>query len=408
VKTPFVTQCAGCGAEVLDTAWACPKRQEGDDIDHVMVPQRRLDGVELPTSGDANPFVRYRQLLASYQRWLAFGGSDAGFVDLAGELDQAVTGVDGRGFQVTPLSRVDGIGWVKNETGNVAGSHKGRHLMGLMLHLRVSERYADGDPDAPLAIASCGNAAVAAATVARAAGRHLDVYVPDTATADVLERLADLDAAVRVCARMPGQAGDPSYLAFREAVSAGAVPFSCQGSDNGLTIDGGATLGWELASQLQGAKPDRLFVQVGGGALASAVAQGLGDAQRLGVIERMPALVAVQTAGAFPLVRAYERMIAGDVARAATHRSQYMWPWETTPHSIAHGILDDETYDWLAVVRAMFESGGHAVVVEESTLEEANRVGREATGIDVSHTGSAGLAGALAVGDREGVVLFTG
>jgi threonine synthase len=280
--------------------------------------------------------------------------------------------------------------------------------MGLMLHLLVSQRYAEGDQDAPLAIASCGNAAVAAATVARAASRHLDVYVPDTATPAVLDQLADLGAAVRVCPRTPGQVGDPSYLAFRDAVSGGAVPFSCQGSDNGLTIDGGATLGWELASQLHGAKPARLFVQVGGGALASAVAQGLGDAQRLGVIQRRPALVAVQTAGAFPLVRAYERMTAGDVARAATHRSQYMWPWETTPQSIAHGILDDETYDWVAVIRAIFESGGHAVVVEESTLEEANRVGREATGIDVSHTGSAGLAGAMAEGDRDGVVLFTG
>jgi threonine synthase len=401
----FATKCAGCGAEVLDTTWACPKRQEGDDIDHVMVPQRRLDDVEFPTSGDTNPFVRYRQLLASYQRWLAFGGSDAGFVDLVGQLDDAVKRVDGNGFHITPLSKVDGIGWVKNETGNVAGSHKGRHLMGLMLHLLVSEH---GDPAAPLAIASCGNAALAAATVARAAGRHLDVYVPDTATADVRQRLADLGASVQVCSRTPGQVGDPSYLAFREAVSDGAVPFSCQGSDNGLTIDGGATLGWELAAQLRGANPGRLFVQVGGGALASAVAQGLGDAHRLGVIERMPSLVAVQTAGAFPLVRAYERMTAGDVARAATHRSQFMWPWETTPESIAHGILDDETYDWVAVVRAIFESGGHAVVVEESTLEQANRVGREATGIDVSHTGTAGLAGAMAEGDRDGVVLFTG
>ena len=24
-----------------------------------------------------------------------------------------------------------------------------------------------------------------------------------------------------------------------------------------------------------------------------------------------------------------------------------MWAWETTPASVAHGILDDETYDWV-------------------------------------------------------------
>ena len=53
---------------------------------------------------------------------------------------------------------------------------------------------------------------------------------------------------------------------FHEAVGRGALPFCCQGSENGLAIDGGTTLGHELASQLSvaGWDPDRLFVQVGG------------------------------------------------------------------------------------------------------------------------------------------------
>jgi threonine synthase len=378
-----------------------------------MVPQRQLDGLQFPTSGDGNPFVRFRHLLASYQRWVALGGNDEAFVDLVGQLDQAVANVDGRAFRVTPLSFVEGIGWVKDETGNVAGSHKARHLMGLMLHLLVGERLGDGSTSGKrLAIASCGNAALAAATVARAADRQLDVFVPDTASEAVLARLRDLGAVVRVCARTEGQPGDPSYLAFQEAVEAGAVPFSCQGSDNGFAIDGGATLGWELAGQLQasGAEPARIYVQVGGGALASAVAQGLGDARTLGVLGRVPALMAVQTEGAFPLARAYDRVSAAhqDLTYAATHRSQFMWPWESTPQSIADGILDDETYDWLAVVRAMLATGGHPIVVGETTLEEANRLARKTTGIDVDHTGSAGFAGAIQAGDREGLVLFTG
>jgi threonine synthase len=116
----------------------------------------------------------------------------------------------------------------------------------------------------------------------------------------------------------------------------------------------------------------------------------------------------VQTRGAFPLQRAWERLAAlpGTVAdklrHAGTHRSAFMWPWETEPRSIAHGILDDETYDWLAIVRGMLESGGAPLVVDEALLEEANRRGR-AFGIDVDATGSAGLAGALALaGDGTG------
>jgi threonine synthase len=80
-----------------------------------------------------------------------------------------------------------------------------------------------------------------------------------------------------------------------------------------------------------------------------------------------------------------------------------MWPWETEPVSVAHGILDDETYDWLAVVRAMLLSGGRCVTVDESTLEEANAFARPAVGIDADHTGTAGLAGLISL-TRDGLV----
>jgi threonine synthase len=128
----------------------------------------------------------------------------------------------------------------------------------------------------------------------------------------------------------------------------------------------------------------------------------------------------VQTEGAWPLKRALDAVgKRGDAEHAlrfaSHHRSAFMWPWESEPHSVAHGILDDETYDWLAVVEAMLATEGRALVVDEETLEEANALARETTDIDVDHTGSAGLAGLLAlkamgqVDDDERVaVLFTG
>ena len=61
--------------------------------------------------------------------------------------------------------------WVKDETGNVGGSHKGRHLAGALLHLRAAEALGlAGASRRPLAIASCGNAAIAAATLAQRVG----------------------------------------------------------------------------------------------------------------------------------------------------------------------------------------------------------------------------------------------
>ena len=438
VETGLV--CAGCGA--LAPAHRpftprCPNRRPGDDIDHVM--SRGIDLLRLdpPADPDPNPFIRYRALFHAYHVARAAGWGDARYVDLVRELDDAVAGVDGSGFRVTPLirapaiARAAGLGargtvWVKDETGNVAGSHKARHLFGILLELRVAEALGDGDPSSPLAIASCGNAAFAAAVVARAAGRELRVFVPTTADAGVVDRLRGMGARVVTCPRRPGEAGDPSYLRLQEALAAGAVPFTCQGPDNGLAIEGGSTLAWEISDELRaaGASLDRIVVQVGGGALASSCIGGLAEARSLSATRANPRVHPVQSRAVAPLARAYERLAHrldtdepsdADIGWAVRHRSAFMWPWESEPHSIATGILDDETYDWLAVVRGTLASHGGPVVVDEATLLEANEIATTTTGIDVDPTGSAGLAGLLElrrhgrVSSSETVaVIFTG
>jgi threonine synthase len=218
---------------------------------------------------------------------------------------------------------------------------------------------------------------------------------------------------VTVCPREAGVAGDPTVHGLERALAEGALPFTCQGNLNGLAVEGGQTLAWELASA---AVPlDRLVVQVGGGALASACVQGLREAEELGALGTRPRIDTVQTLGAWPLRRAFDGVRRrGDVEYAKRHRSEFMWPWEWEPHSVAHGILDDETYDWAAVAEGMLATGGTAVVVDEQTLDDANALARE-TGIDVDHTGSAGFAGLCALraagdvgGDERVAVLFTG
>ena len=57
------------------------------------------------------------------------------------------------------------------------------------------------------------------------------------------------------------------------------------------------------------------------------------------------------------------------------HWSQLMTPWPE-PHSAADGILDDETYDWLAVIDVMRRSGGSPVVVPETAIARAHELGR--------------------------------
>jgi len=407
--------CAGCGAAAADPfAFRCPNAVRHDDVDHVL--RRRLDSDEARFPGgdrDSNPFLRYRSLLHAAH----LGLPDEDFCALVRKLDARVAAVDGHGFTVTPFGRADALSdrlgfsaeggvWLKDETGNVSGSHKARHLFGVLLYLEACERAGLTTERPELAIASCGNAALAAAVVASAGERTLRVFVPTDANPAVLARLDELGARITHCPR-DGRPGDPTYRRLLLALAKGSLPFTCQGNLNGLAVEGGYTLGWEIASA--GVPLDRVVVQVGGGALASSVAAGL----REGGLA--PRLDTVQTTGAWPLKRAFDRVRETELDYAASHRSEFMWPWEQEPHSIAHGILDDETYDWLAVIEGMLATGGTPLVVGEDTLAEANALAAEATGIDVDPTGSAGLAGLLALHaageisrDERVGILFTG
>jgi len=385
--------------------WRCP--HETGDRRHVLLLEDD-GGPFVADELDDNPFVRFRHQMA----WWAFGRSrgmaDDELVGLVNDLDEELMSVDDTGFAMTPYGRSpelsDLLGftpyggvWIKDETGNVAGSQKARHLFSILLHLRIAEflgltpwKFTDDRP--ALAISSCGNAAIAASTLAAAVDWPIDVFIPEWAGGVVVDILDELGARVNRCPRRPDDpAGDPTVLRFREAVAAGAIPFSVQGPENALCLDGGRTIGWEIADQIRAAGApmlDAVFVQVGGGAFAASVSRGLSESGM-----NVP-LYAVQTQGCAPLARAWAtaRHEANPAANWATH----MWPWESEPHSLADGILDDETYDWVADVDQLRRTSGEVVVASEDLVVLASTMGVETTGIPVSPTGTAGLAGLLA------------
>lgn len=379
----------------------------------------------------ANPFVTYRHHLDVYARARSAGLSDDAYLALVAEADDAVADVDGAGFTTTPLVDLTatlgtdpliGGGPVvaKVETGGVAGSHKARHLFGLLLHIGIDGPQGPDGP--PLAIASCGNAALAAAVVARAAERRLLVHVPVDADTAVLDRLDDLEAEVTVCRRVAGIEGDPCIHALDAAIHEGAVPFTVQGTKAAASIDGGRTLGLELADQLadRALTPDRIYIQIGGGALATATMDGLA---RAGTLDRLPALHPVQAASAHPYASAWERLapalFAGlgatdpgadplrapilarragelDLDSLAADHPEAMVPWPGTPASVASGILDDVTYDWAMVAAHQIRTGGWPILVDEATFVEAARLAAGAGVVPPpDETGAAALAGLL-------------
>ncbi len=426
------------------------------------VPAPHLAPVLSP--GGGNPFIVHRNRLDVYHRARVAGLADAAYVALVEAADDRVAAVAGTGFRATPLvdltggqpvpPALAGLGPVvaKVETANVSGSHKARHLFGLLLRLLIDEA-AGGAPEpgatGPLAIASCGNAALGAAMVAASARRALRVFVPTDANPAVVAQLDALGADVVTCPRRPGEEGDPCVLRLHESLAAGARPFTVQGPLEPAVIDGARTIGLELADQLAaaGLRAADLFVQIGGGALATAVMDGMARSGGPG----LPRLHPVQAASAHPYVAGWRRIAPALLARlglpdpapdlrpdrawaqalagpAADGRlrlpddldaiAHLMAPWPGTPHSVASGILDDLTYDWRTVLSHQIRTGGWPQLADEATLAEAAVLAAGLVTPPPDATGAAGLAGLLAAARADGlpprthgealVVLLTG
>lgn len=154
------------------------------------------------------------------------------------------------------------------------GSFKAR---GALNRVRAASERGELGP-AGVVAASGGNAGLAVAYAAAAAGAPARVYVPTTAPAVKVARLAELGADVV-------QVGDRYALAYEAAVADAAATGAlfCHAYDQPEICAGQGTLGLELLEQLDG-EVDTVLVAVGGGGLMAGVAAALeGRARVVGV-----------------------------------------------------------------------------------------------------------------------------
>ena len=132
---------------------------------------------------------------------------------------------------------------LKREDVNPTGSHKARGVAFQVSALRAA------NPELRwLTISSSGNAALAAAAYARAAGISLAAFVAPATPESTLVRLAALDAWVFVA---------PNALSLAQALAdARGIP-NMRPSTDPLAVEGFQSIGWELAETV--APVDALF-----------------------------------------------------------------------------------------------------------------------------------------------------
>jgi threonine synthase len=283
---------------------------------------------------------------------------------------------------------------IKDEGLNPTGSFKARGMA-----VAVARAAELGVTD--VALPSAGNAAGAAAAYGAAAGVRVHVAMPaDAPEANRIEAavygadvtLVDglIDAAGRLIRERAGEHGWFDLSTLRE-------PYR---------VEGKKTMGLELAEAGGWGDawcPDALVFPTGGGTGVVGMWKAFEELGRLGWIgERRPKMVVVQASGCAPLVRAFE------------HGAERAEPW-TDAQTIAAGIRVPSAIGDYLVLRAIRESGGTAVAVDDAAIVEAQVTLARRAGIYAAPEGAAAFAaiGTLRrsgffAGDERIVVFNTG
>jgi threonine synthase len=246
-----------------------------------------------------------------------------------------------------------------------------------------------------VAIPTNGNAGAAMAAYAAQAGMEAFCFCPDDTPEINLSEIALQGATVW---RVNGLIGDCARLV--EAGKAQYHWFDMSTLKEPYRIEGKKTMGLELAGQLQWRLPQVVFYPTGGGTGLIGMWKAWQELQALGWISPpLPRLVAVQSSGCAPIVRAFE---AG--AETAT-------PWENA-HTIASGIRVPAALGDFLILKALRESGGFAIAVDDAQIERARHEVGEKDGLLLSPEGAATYAAYLAaagsgrIAPTDEVVLF--
>jgi len=309
-----------------------------------------------------------------------------------------VADFDGRvdlGEGATPMIRLrrfapEGIElWLKDESGNPTGSFKARGLS-----LAINRARELGAPGVQLA--SAGNAALALTAYAAAAGLPARVAMPEDTPRTIFQRCRDYGAEVL---SGPGTLVEAAKLL--EPIDPGGERYwTLSTLREPYRVEGKKTMGFELAEQLDWELPDWIVYPLGGGTGIVGMHKAFDELERLGLIgPRRPRFVVVQTAGCAPIVRAFEQ------GKEAAD------PWED-PRTRVWGLRVPRAIGDFLVLRALRETGGRGVAVDEDRLAKVVDWIAAHEGLRVGPEGAAALAaveeleaaGAFSPGER--VVVF--
>ena len=227
---------------------------------------------------------------------------------------------------------------------------------------------------------SSGNAGASLSAYAAAAGLACRILVPETASYPKIAQIAACGADVVV---IRGSRQEVAEAALRQS----AEIFYASHNWQPFFVEGTKTLAWELWEQAGFHAPDNLVVPLGYGSNVLGADRGFDELARSGELTRRPRLFGVQAARCAPYAAAFragvEHLVSAEIAP-----------------TVAEGIATARPTRVAEVLRAVRDSGGSIVAVEEAEIVQALReLARRGLYVEpTSAVAAAGLSRLLASG----------
>ena len=257
------------------------------------------------------------------------------------------------GEGVTPILPVSNLGaelgledlWIKDESQLPTSSFKSR---GMALAVSMARQFGLKRLVTPTA----GNAGGALAAYGARAGMEVYIFMPADTPTSIQRECVQAGAKVYL---VDGLIGDCGRIA-REGIEPMGW-FDMATLKEPYRIEGKKTMGLELAEQLGWELPDVILYPTGGGTGLIGMWKAFGELRELGWLqsETLPRMIAVQSDGCAPIVRAFE----------AGQRFAEPWP---DPVTAAWGVRVPSAIGDFMMLDALRESNGDAVAVSEDAI----------------------------------------
>ena len=345
-QTTYFRCIAGCEAKhsIYDVLYTCPTCGSLLEVHHDREPLKKRSAQAWKDLFDSR---------ASTTKW-PYGSGVWGlreWVIPSLEDDNVVSMFEGNSnlFWAERLGKQLGVSdlWIKMCGNSHTGSFKDLGMT--VLVSVVKQMMAQGSPVKAVACASTGDTSAALAAYAAYAGIPAVIFLPagKVSTAQLIQPVAngahvlaldtDFDGCMKIVQEVTKD--DTIYLA---------------NSMNSLRIEGQKTVGIEIVRQFNWDVPDWIIIPVGNLGNISALYQGFKLMMDLGVINRMPRLVAAQAARANPF---YESFKAGFEQKISV----------TAQDTLANAIRIGDPISYEKAKKAIIETNG---IVEQATEQE--------------------------------------